>query len=399
MTCYATTRLSVQRAPALIAGASLLILLAGCARQDAAAVASASRWQPASDDTIILELPAATAASQSLYDLRQELLAETADPIRAARYASAALQGYQRSGDPRLLGYANGALSEWRDTRMPPLQIWLLRARLLQTEHQFELAAREADALLKAYPRHTEALLLSADAWRRAGNLAAARGRCLSLSLNGRAALASLCAADIQLSLGRAAPAMETAAASIADISAGLSGEELAWANAILAEAATASGSFEVALDSWERALGATEQPPLALRLGLVDTLLEAQRFTAALDYLDSLPAVDAVLLRRAIAGTALEHRDLAKWRHTLQQRFADPVYADDSSLHWRERALYELHVTGDADAALEYAQRNWQVQKGFEDADLLLRAAAAARKAAAADAVTEWRRREGTTS
>ncbi|NNL54039.1 MAG: hypothetical protein HKP32_02670, partial [Woeseia sp.] len=64
-----------------------------------------------------------------------------------------------------------------------------------------------------------------------------------------------------------------------------------------------------------------------------------------------------------------------------------------------RERALFELDVMQQPQAALRAAQRNWAIQKGFEDAELLLRAAAAAGDDAAAQAVLTWRKAQGGSS
>ncbi|MBT8097272.1 MAG: hypothetical protein HKP32_01920, partial [Woeseia sp.] len=352
----------------MIAGVFFFMTLAGCSEQTSSGVADGSRWQPASDDTIVYALPGDTGEGASLYELRRELSRNSADPAIAARYATVALKNYAQSGDPRLLGYARGALQRWQAVAAPPPAIWLLRGRLTQTEHRFEAAGMDMDRLLALHPDKPEALLLAADAWRRAGNLSAARGRCLTLSLAGFPELARLCAADVQLSSGQPQLALNTAAATIENYGAELDDEILSWAHAIHAEAATASGAVESALDSWDLALTATSQPTLALQIGRVDTLLEAQRYEAVLQALEPLPAADAVVLRRAIAGNALQHADLDAWRDELLVRFDDPAYTADDSLHWRERALFELDVMQQPQAALRAAQRNWAIQKGFED-------------------------------
>ncbi|MGB5579561.1 MAG: hypothetical protein WBM68_03265 [Woeseia sp.] len=396
MTCYATTRSARRETPAVIAGVFLILMLAACAPQDSSGVAGGTRWQPASNDDIVFTFAASASDETSLYALRRELSDNPSDAPRAALYAMTALKSYALSGDPRLLGYAAGALQNWQDVAAPPLDIWLLRGRLTQTEHRFADAAKDMDRLIAVHPGNAEALLLAADAWRRSGNVSAARGRCLALSLSGHDPLARLCAADVQLALGETAKAQTTAAQVISDFANQLDDEALAFAHAIHAEAATANGATDIALDSWAGALAATPQPPLALRLGRVDTLLEAKQYDAALRALDGMPEADAVLLRRAIAGTALQHPQLAAWRTALLQRFTDPAYTAEDSLHWRERALFELDVMQEPTSALRFAERNWAVQKGYEDAELLLRAAAAAGNDAAAQPVIAWRKAQG---
>jgi hypothetical protein len=399
MICCKPNKFVASKTPALVAGVFFFLMLAGCSPQERATVAGGIRWQPAAADTVVFTFDEGSGETASLYELRLEMSAKGADPVLAAEFATAALRNYARSGDPRMLGYAAGALLNWQEAARPPLAIWLLRGRLTQTEHHFETAALDMDRLLTEYPRNAEALLLAADAWRRAGNLSAARGRCLQLSLAGFGDLARLCAADIQLALGQPALALKAAAAAIQQGKSRLQDETLAWAHAVHAEAAIASGDSATALASWASALAATSQPALALRLGYVDALLAARQFNEALAELSVMPEADAVLLRRAIAADATGAKSLATLRRELQERFADVAYTANDSLHWRERALFELDVMKEPATALQYAQRNWALQKGFEDAELLLRAAAAVGDQEAAQAVYQWRREQGGTS
>jgi hypothetical protein len=53
---------------------------------------------------------------------------------------------------------------------------------------------------------------------------------------------------------------------------------------------------------------------------------------------------------------------------------------------------LFELLVEDDPDAGLALAEENWTLQKGWDDAALLIQAARAADRPEAAHPVEDWR-------
>jgi tetratricopeptide (TPR) repeat protein len=387
MTCLPTRKGQAGEVPAIhFAGTLLFLFLAACSPATTDPEGG-TRWRPVAADTVVLTLEA--GRSESLAAMRRELQEAPADSGLAARFAGIALTRYASNGDPRLLGYAAGALAYWQNEPEPPRAVWLLRGRLLQTQHHFREAAADLDTYLQHWPRDIEALILSADAWRRAGQIDAARSRCLALQLAGRADLARLCAADVFLALGDAGRALQAADAALA-----MAGDDsaLAFAWSIRADAAFAAGTPAIATEAYRRAIAASANVPLALQLSYADSLLAIGDSEKASELLSLLPPADAVLLRRAIASKHRNSPDLAGLRAQLEARFCatDTLAVDE--LHWRERALYALDVQEEPALALQFAIRNWTEQKGWEDAGLLLRAAAAAGDPAAGAAVDRWR-------
>jgi len=108
--------------------------------------------------------------------------------------------------------------------------------------------------------------------------------------------------------------------------------------------------------------------------------------------------AADPVLLRVALAErAAFGARDARTRRDTrlLGERFDAALLRGDRS-HGREQSRYELDLRGDPAVALRLAQANWRVQHEPADAVVLVRAAHAAGRDAAAGDVWRYLRETG---
>lgn len=388
MTCCRRNTGSSTRAPAATAAGVFLLLLAACGPADHM---SSSRYVPTDDNAVLVADTRTIGELSEAGALWRELAENPRDASLAARFTEDALRRYARTGDARLLGYAATALDPWSGNASPPRDIWLLRARLAQTHHEFRAAADDLAAFLKVYPGTTEALLLASDAARRAGDLATARRHCVGLQLAGHPTFARLCAADILLTLGKEDRALRIASnVSAVELSATWP-QARAWAEAVHGDAALASGDHAAARAAYQRALQASDDAPLSLRISYIDLLLAQGDYEVADSLLRMQPDHDALLLRRAIAARRLGHPELGALQQELAQRF-ETATAGDPNAQLRERALYELHVALRPQRALELAERNWRLQKGWEDAALLQSAANAAGDDAALRRLRAWR-------
>jgi len=332
----------------------------------------------------------------SIAALRHRLISEPDNGVLAAQLAAMAMREFAKRGQTRFVGYAQTALEPWSNDAAPSLDIWRLRGRIAQSLHRFAAAAEDLDCLLAAHPGDVEALLLSADAWRRAGRIDLARQRCFSLGLSGHHALARLCAADILSTLGRGEDAYRIASQTMASARDRLPPDTSAWGGSVLGDAAFASGRLEEARVAYESALSATVSPTLSTGLALADVLLELRDFEAVRQLLDALPPCDAVLLREARLAAATGDPSAPELSARLGRGFELNAPTADAELHLREQAMFELHVLGNGVRALELASRNWQLQKGWEDAALLSKAAAATGDTRTLQALAAWRREQG---
>jgi hypothetical protein len=101
------------------------------------------------------------------------------------------------------------------------------------------------------------------------------------------------------------------------------------------------------------------------------------------------------LLLRLALAGRAASHPRTGEWLSQLRDRFEAAAQRGDR-LHEQEAARWELELEHDAPKALAYAKSNYTRQKEPRDAEVLLRAALAARDPAAAQPALEWLKTSG---
>ena len=380
------TRRAVARlvVAAALLGTSGLWLVAGNHSPDD------SRWRPQSGDAVIAV--AGSPADRELRRMHRALRKQPRNPGLAAEFAQAALQRYAEIGDSRLVGQTEAALAPWRIEPRPPLDIWRLRGRLMQNRHRFSAAADDLEALLASHPQDAEARLLAADASRRLGRIDRARGHCLAMALNGEVVLAAICAAELKLAVGEFRGA-ETIVSGLLESERAMPDEVLAWALAVRGDAAAARADVDAAIEDYRASLEAKQTLPV--QLALADVLINGRLWSQADSLLVELPDTEPVILRRAMLARQAERADLQPAVEAAVATYSGIPRDPHAERHYREKALFHLYVDGDVAAAVSAARANWEQQKGWEDGDVLLRAANAANRADAARPVVEWRRRQ----
>src|ERR1051325_5019873 len=149
----------------------------------AAVPAVAEPFVPA-DDNQVLEtgLPTVDPRMRELRGLARELRQNPNDLAAAMRLASRQLAMGVAEADPRFVGYARGTLRAWwqDEAAGPPLRI--LRARILQAQHDFPAAAAELRAALREAPDSAQALLVLASIGEVTGDHAEAKDFCARLA-------------------------------------------------------------------------------------------------------------------------------------------------------------------------------------------------------------------------
>ncbi len=135
--------------------------------------------------------------------------------------------------------------------------------------------------------------------------------------------------------------------------------------------------------------LGVTDQFLLG---AYADFLLQQKRPAEVLTLLAGWERSDILLLRLAMAGRALNDPRAAGWAAQLRDRFTAAAQRGDR-LHEQEAARFELDIEGNPAKALDLASRNYKAQKEPRDAEILMRAAVAAKQAKAAQPALDWLR------
>ena len=368
----------------------------------AAAEARARPFVPADPEQVVARVQStrAEAGRPGLRGLRQGWRRAPEDPRAVLAFVQAALQQARRDGDPRHLGEAEAALGPWAVAAAPPPEIRLWRATVRQAQHDFvgaldDLAhltgpaARELPPALRAVAELQQAAVLQVQ-----GRYLDAAPHCEALLDPGLARPGSeaglagaACLAELSTLTGPPGPGREV----LARLDAGERGP--AWLALLRAEAAERAGEVDEALRLYRRALAA--QPEVYVRVALADALIDRGRWDEVLALLADAPAAEALLLRRARAEQQLRRPEaretLARLRATL-----DAQALREDRGHAREAAWHALHLLRDSAAALALAEQNWRQQREPVDARLLIEAATAAARPAAAEPVRRFLRETG---
>lgn len=369
---------------------ALLPLLAALA---AALPAGAAPYTPASDSSIVLQLP-----KQLTPQMRAQQAQWRRQPAHlpsALATAQAALQRARTEGDPRELGLAQAALGPWWKAADPPPAVRLLRASIRQSQHDFDAALGDLATLL-ARPDETppamqaQARLMQATVLQVLGRWPEAAAACQALRADAAAArepavarVAQACLAELHSLQGGQQEAAQ-AAKQLEQLVASAPADP--WLALVRAELAERRG--QAAEASRLYAVAAGPQADVYARAAQADCLLAKGRAGEALAALRLSPglAPDALLLRQAIALRQLKAPQALAAQAELAARFESARQRGEDGLHRREQARWALDLADQPALALNLAQQNWAQQKEPADALLLARALAVQQRPA-----TDW--------
>ena len=312
-----------------------------------------------------------------------------ADPLPATRLAGRYYDLAVARGDPRYIGYADAVMAPFARSRAP--EVLAVRGQLRQYRHDFDGALQDFAGALEADPQFA-----SAHAWRGAiflvqANYAAARKECDALLALDRATLYGGCIGLVLAYGGRmeaGSAALQRALDETRD-----AGNRL-WLLTRLGEVAAWRGQPEQAEQHYRAALALGIDDGYLLA-AWSDFLLDRQRPAEVVQWLAGWEASDGLLLRLALAETALKQPAAKAHVQALADRFAAAKVRGDAT-HRAEEARYLMHLAGDPAAALTVAAANYRVQREPRDARVLLEAAIATKDAAAGQPARDWLRSSG---
>ena len=312
-----------------------------------------------------------------------------ADPLPATHLAGRYYDLATARGDPRYIGYADAVMTPFARSQDPA--VLTVRGQLRQYRHDFDGALADFAGALRADPQFA-----LAHAWRGAiylvqADYAAARAECDALLALDRATLYGGCIGLLRAYSGQmeaGAAALQRALDETQD-----PGNRL-WLLTRLGEVAAWRGQPDKAEKHFRAALALGIDDGYLLA-AWSDFLLDQQRPAEVVKWLASWEASDGLLLRLALAETALALPAAKAHVQALADRFAAAKVRGDTT-HRAEEARYQLHLAGNAAAALTVAAANYQVQREPRDARVLLEAAIAAKDTGAAQPVRDWLQSSG---
>jgi tetratricopeptide (TPR) repeat protein len=332
------------------------------------------------DDQVLLTLPNLSSTQTSDIRTAQQL----ADQVRTH------LQQARSEGDPRFLGYAQRLLQDWPADRMTD-SLRVLRATLWQSLHRFDEAREDLNLVLNRdgdTRDHVQALLTLANLEIVQGRYAEALTACKKLEKLYPGLIAASCEAQVLARTGQADSAYTELKALMQQAQGEGNITPMLWAEGTLADIAAQLG-LPVAEEHWRNVL-AQDPDDLYSRTQLADWLIQKQRFEQAVALTEGYNDVDSLAVLRAIALQATGSGQAKSLVESLDERFTEARWRGNL-LHQRDYARFLLDIRRQPDAALTYAQENWQSQREPMDTRLLLRAAGATGNSAVIDTTDEW--------
>lgn len=346
-----------------------------------AIAAQAEPLRPASDDEIVETLPTLGGFAREQREMRRRLAQQPRNAATALALSRSTLARARIEGDARLAGQALGVLGAWDGDADAPVEIRLQRATVRQHLHEFDAAVKELEAVLRAAPRHPQALLTLATIHRVQGRYGESDAACERLAGAGQPLYARACLAENQALRGEVAAARSEFEALLQN-QPGNAGWT-SWIRTSLGELEQRAGRPDAAIAQFRAAQQADANP--YSRLALVDVLIEAERWPEAQTLLTDAGDSEATLLRRAIVERALGSDEAAGLERTLAARYEQAALRPEAaSVHARERARFALEVEGEPERALVLARANLGTQREAIDFVVMHRAAVAAGDAAA---------------
>jgi hypothetical protein len=353
---------------------------------------SAAPFTPASDSEVVERLPgrASDPAIRRVDSLRKQLAARPDDVALRVDIARRYFDLAMAQGDPRYVGYASAALAPLAKTNPDNADYAMALGLIQQFSHAFEPALASLAKASALNPTSAEPLL-----WRSAIYMVQARyteaaAECTRATPLAEPLVGAGCSAYVQATSGQLDTAFESLAAAV-KASPQAAPELLLWQNTRLAEMAWRLQRFDAAESYFKTALrqGVTDQFLLG---AYADFLIARQRPLEAIKLLTDWERSDILLLRLALAGRVAKDPRADDWAKQLRERFQAANQRGDR-LHEQEAARFELDIEGNAVKALALASKNYAVQKEPRDAEVLMRAALAARQPKDAQPAIDWLR------
>jgi tetratricopeptide (TPR) repeat protein len=317
-----------------------------------------------------------------------QVIAAPEDQETAMQAARLFINTGRKIGDASLVQSGLSALQPALKSR-PDARVLILAAVGKQYMHDFDGALELLDHAETLQPRNPTLLLTRANILVVQGHTMKARPDCRGLARAGTFDLALICAATTEM-LSPNADAAYDKLDRYMELKPVMEPALRGYAHSVLAEIAMYHDWPDLAAVHFVQAIRADPDSIRSAAL-YADFRLRRSEYEEALDALRGKPPTDAVLVRRAIACSQLKKSGcLLRSRRSLQAHLLSEKKIG-SFAHAREEARYLLDVEGKPLEALERARLNWTLQREFEDADVLLRAARGADDMAAEEMVKSW--------
>jgi tetratricopeptide (TPR) repeat protein len=291
-----------------------------------------------------------------------------------------------RSGDARLATRAEAMLSQLPRSVSDSSAGIQARAFAAQHRHDFARALELLDGLIARNPRDGAARLSRAQILLVQGRIDRARADCAALSLGIDAQSGLLCIAALSLRMGD----YDTVASLLDRLLSQPLEDPAIGQYVLLMRGAAASRAGDADADRWfERALALAPDDVRTLA-AYARHLRSRGAYSRIIHLLAKAPDTDGLRLQLSLAVHAAGLPQAAVLTASQGRRYA-LAHAVGTQPEMRDEAEYLLTLRGNASAALELAQRNFESQRDYDDVDILRRAAMAAHRPDALAELDRW--------
>jgi len=330
------------------------------------------------------------ASSRALRDLNAVLTQNRRDIGLAEKVARLDIEQARKLGDPRFLGRAEAALAPWPLAPDTPAPVLLLRAVILQSNHDFDGSVAALQRVVSAEPSSGQAWLTLAAVHQAQAEYKAGLRDCGQIASLTLGLAPDICTASIMSLTGHAPLALRAITISVAQNADEMRADPSlgVWAETAAAEIAERLGDSSTE-QRYRDALAIDGSDPYLLG-AWSDWLLDQNRPREVMALLRDRTRVDPLLLRLALAEQATGSSQAAGHIGDLAERF-EASRLRGETVHRREEARFALDLQHQPARALDLARANWDVQREPADARILLEAANAAGRPEAADPVRAW--------
>lgn len=292
--------------------------------------------------------------------------------------------------DPRYYGIAEGILRPWWNS--DDTEVNLLKAHLLQFNHQFNQSTTLLSSILKVNPRNVQALLLRVNNNMTQGKFRQAQADCQALFALTSPVLSATCLVSVKALQSAPYEANKLAENLIQLMNrANYTKSVHAWMLSVVMEIKFLHKQWDdlQQLFSMAEKNRYTNDYILAI---YTDYLLSQKEYEQVIDLTEQRAAAFDLQIKRLIAMKQLGYGDYQTAKHKLEEILLNETRR--GNVHYYENAMLELYLNKNPKNALVLAEKNWQSQKTMRDAALLYRCAIQAGDKAVLQRLIDWKKK-----
>jgi len=332
-------------------------------------VAFSQPFVPAADDEVVEVLP----VYQIFRGTKKVIKQEAPNPKSVTESLEVAFQYIEiarKYNEPRYYGLAESVISPWWGDESD-LDVQLIKAIILQFNHQFIEAKQVLDKVLVKKPSYQQAILSRSSINLVLGKYNEVESDCKKIDVIQQSLISLACFAQISI-VQNDKYKMKTLSKKIDSIlflQNNYNDEEKQWVLHILSDLKYFDNDKKSSREALKNALEIDEYS-LDSRLKFADYFLYQGEFQMAFDLLSDFQNHVSALIRLVYASSHFSSKIHNQLLVKLNLQ-VDELKRRDIKMHLREFAFISLYIDKDYELGLKYASENWLLQKEIVDVAL----------------------------